>query len=260
LIDTEVVRKRHFPRSPDILQSHERQSHAVLDLHSRRLKAIKIEHLLSLCQKKQPLRLLEVGTGSGGIAHYFGEHPTLDCEVFAVDVLDQRLIKDGFKFALVGDTTLPFKSRSFDIVLSNHVIEHVGDHHAQRHHLIEIHRVLSLDGTCYLATPNRWMVFEPHYNLIFLSWLPDSMRSNYLRLCRKGNNYDCRPFTKKELEGLLKETHFNYENLCTKALRETVKIEPNVSTTASFVSRMPDLILNRLTIVNPTLIYKISKF
>jgi spermidine synthase len=57
----------------------QRQPHAVLDLPSRNCKGLKIE------------RLLEIGTGSGGIAHYFATHPTLHCEVTAVEVVDQAI-------------------------------------------------------------------------------------------------------------------------------------------------------------------------
>ena len=69
-----------------------RQPHAVLDLTSRRLKGLKIERLLDLASRPQPMRMLEIGTGSGGIAHYFGTHPQLRCEVDAVDVHDNRLV------------------------------------------------------------------------------------------------------------------------------------------------------------------------
>lgn len=64
----------------------ERQPHAVLDLPSRDWKALKIERLLDLAHRSQPMRVLEVGTGSGGIARYLATHPTLRCEVTAVDV------------------------------------------------------------------------------------------------------------------------------------------------------------------------------
>src|SRR4249920_1879185 len=123
----------------------QRQPHAVLDLHSRRFKAQKIERLLDLDARPGPLRLLEVGTGSGGIAHYFGTHPSGRFTVEAVDIVDNRLVIDGYRYQSVTDTALPFDDDSFDVVLSNHVIEHVGDATQQRAHLAELKRVLRPD-------------------------------------------------------------------------------------------------------------------
>ena len=48
---------------------NDRLPHAVLDIDSRRKKALKIERLLDLSTETQSVRLLEIGTGSGGIAH-----------------------------------------------------------------------------------------------------------------------------------------------------------------------------------------------
>src|SRR3546814_10899014 len=76
--------------------------------------------------------MLEVGTGTGGVAHYFATHPELDCSVDAVDVVDGRRITEGYSFHLVHGTQLPFADDSFDVVLSNHVIEHVGEQPEQR--------------------------------------------------------------------------------------------------------------------------------
>lgn len=104
----------------------ERSPHAVLDLPSRANKALKIERLLGLEPTATPLRLLEIGTGSGGIAHYFANHSALRCEVTAVDVVDQRLIKEGFDFRLVESIALPFADESFDVVITNHVMRLCG--------------------------------------------------------------------------------------------------------------------------------------
>jgi methylase of polypeptide subunit release factors len=76
-------------------------SHACLELSSRQLKALKIERLLNLQKKSQTLKLLEIGTGAGGIAHYFATHRELNCEVTAVDINDQRQVKNGFLFKKV---------------------------------------------------------------------------------------------------------------------------------------------------------------
>lgn len=72
----------------------ERKGHATTDLSSRSLKALKIERLLNLQNKPNnaPIQLLEVGCGSGGISDYFATHPSLQCEVHAVDVNDNRKV------------------------------------------------------------------------------------------------------------------------------------------------------------------------
>jgi SAM-dependent methyltransferase len=235
-----------------------RQPHAVLDLPSRRLKGLKIERLLALAQRPQPIRMLEVGTGSGGIANYFGAHPDLHCEVDAVDVHDNRLVADGYRFHLVSDTLLPFPDQSFDVVLTNHVIEHVGDAAAQLAHLREICRVLKSDGVGYLAVPNRWMVVEPHYKLAFLSWWPRAWRTPYLRLLGKGLHYDCEPLQMRQLERLLATAGFRYRNLCIEAMRQTFEIERSQSWATRLLRRIPGRVFTPLRRIIPTLIYRIE--
>jgi ubiquinone/menaquinone biosynthesis C-methylase UbiE len=70
--------------------------------------------------------------------------------VEVVDVCDIRLERGGYRFSLAADTKLPFEDASFDVVLSNHVIEHVRDDAA---HISEIRRVLRDGGVGYLAVP-----------------------------------------------------------------------------------------------------------
>jgi SAM-dependent methyltransferase len=234
--------------------------HAVLDLPSRQWKAIKIERLLDLDARPGALRLLEVGTGSGGIAHYFGTHPSGRFEVDAVDVEDSRLVREGFRYTPVTDTRLPFADESFDIVLSNHVIEHVGDQAEQVKHLSELRRVLKSDGIGYLAVPNRWMLVEPHFRLAFLSWLPVPLRSPYLRLARRGRVYDCRPLMVGQIESLLSEAGFDFVQEHGRALRLTYEIErPRALTYRLIWSRLPDALYRGLRRVFPTLIYRLTK-
>jgi SAM-dependent methyltransferase len=236
-----------------------RLPHVAFDLVSRRWKGLKIERLLDLVSRPQPIRLLEVGTGAGGIAHYFGTHEHLCCEVDAVDVHDNRLVTDGYRYHQVYSTQLPFPDQSFDVVLSNHVIEHVGDEQAQRAHRMELRRVLCTDGVGYLAVPNRWMLVEPHYRLAFLSWLPHTWRTSYLRAMGKGQIYDCEPLQMLQLEYLLDHAGFGYLNLCVSALRLTFEIERPDSIGARVLRRIPDGMLKPLERVIPTLIYRISR-
>jgi SAM-dependent methyltransferase len=66
---------------------------------------------------------------------------------------------------------LPFRDRSFDVVFSNSVIEHVGDAARQRAFAKEVARV----GRGYwVQTPNRRFPLEVHLHTPFVHWLPRS--------------------------------------------------------------------------------------
>jgi len=199
----------------------------------------------------------EIGCGSGGIAHYFGTHPDLRCRVSAVDVVDSRKITEGFDFRLVRDTALPFADAYFDVVVTNHVIEHVGDADAQHRHLMEVRRVMKPDGIAYLAVPNRWQLVEPHYRLAFLSWLPHGWRTPYLKWMGRGEYYDCEPLTMTALEALLRRSGFAFENMCVPAMRLMLEIERPGSMLAKVLRAIPDGISQSLRYAIPTLIYKL---
>lgn len=237
----------------------ERKPHAVTDAASRRPKALKIEQLLRLGERPGPLRLLEVGCGSGLIAHYFATHPTLRCAVSAVDVHDNRQIREGYDYQPVQGVQLPFESGSFDAVISNHVIEHVGDAADQIEHLKEIRRVLKADGVAYLAVPNRWMLKEPHYQLNFLSWLPRRLRSPYLRWRGRGEFYDCEPLELRQLERMLDAAGLRYRNVCVEGWRATFRIERPGRWSTRLLDRLPDALLRPLTPIIPTLIYRLER-
>lgn len=237
----------------------DRLPHAVQDLPSRRDKGLKIERLLDLDSQGGHIRMLEVGTGTGGIAHYFATHPELDCTVVAVDVVDGRRIREGYDFHLVQGTKLPFADASFDVVLSNHVIEHVGEHVEQLAHLSELRRVLAPKGVGYLAVPNRWMLVEPHYRLAFLSWWPRAWRTPYLRLMRRGEFYDCEPLQMRQLERMLHAAGFAHRNLCVEAWRVTFEIEKPRAGSTRVLRAIPDACLKLLRPIIPTLIYRIEQ-
>lgn len=248
----------HQPSIPHA-NAAQRLPHAVTDLASRQLKALKIERLLGLRPEDGPLQLLEIGTGSGGIAHYFGTHPTLHCEVTAVDVHDSRQVHAGYDYVAVQDVILPFEDNRFDVVISNHVIEHVGDADAQLTHLREIRRVLKDAGLAYLAVPSRWMLTEPHYRLKFLSWWPRAWRTPYLKLMGKGDFYDCEPLELRQLERMLATAEFRYRNMCVDALRQTFEIEFPGHAFTRVLRKLPDSLWRPLLPIIPTLVYRMER-
>ena len=233
---------------------HLRKPHVVLD--NRNSKAIKIQKIIASERGfRQQDFILEIGTGSGGIAAYFAAQ-NIQFNVQTVDVVDSRVSKEGYQFQLVNGTTLPFEDESFDVVITNHVIEHVGESDAQLHHLCEIKRVLKKDGVSYLAVPNRWMLVEPHYQLIFLSWLPKKYRSKYLKKMRNIDFYDCEPFEKKQLENLFDIVDFSYQNQTIQALKILLQDErENHKFLYYMFLFIPDFVLRVFLGVIPTLIY-----
>ena len=64
---------------------------------------------------------------------------------------------------------LPFGPGSFDVALSNAVIEHVGDEDDQRRFVAEHLRVAP---RAIITTPNRWFPLETHTRALFRHWSP----------------------------------------------------------------------------------------
>lgn len=93
---------------------------------------------------------------------------------------------DG-RATIVGDAQrLPLPDASVDLIICNHVYEHVPD---PQQLFAEIERVLKNDGVCYFGAASRLTVMEPHYRLPFLSWLPKPLAGLYMRLTGKGSHY-----------------------------------------------------------------------
>ncbi|MEX0785886.1 MAG: class I SAM-dependent methyltransferase [Dehalococcoidia bacterium] len=164
-----------------------KQSHATAERRvekARRIESVLTLRLGSLASKD----VLEIGTGAGVIAAHLARASR---SLLSVDVVDER-VATGFDFCLVGSERLPCGSETFDVVVSNHVVEHVDD---QLMHLREIRRVMRPSGVCYLAMPNRFALLEPHFRLPLLSWLPQRLRTPYVRVARRGRRYDVRPLT-----------------------------------------------------------------
>lgn len=236
-----------------------RRPHAVLDRESRVLKARKIAQLTDASLVEHGT-ILEVGCGSGAIAHALASLNPAPGRVSAIDVVDNRLIKDGYDFKLVSSTKLPFADKHFDLVITNHVIEHVGVEHEQLDHLSEIRRVLKDDGLVYLAVPNRWRLVEPHYKLPLLSWFPQTIADTYVRAMGASSHYDCKPLGPFTARRLFSQSRFLSRNITLQALRATLAIEhPNHVMTRLINRHVPDWAIKPGLPLVPTFVFLLSK-
>lgn len=231
-----------------------------LTSNNRINKAVKIEKIISIERTFHANdKILEVGTGSGGIASYFANHNT-PFFVSAVDIIDDRIFKNGYDFKQISGVNLPFSNEEFDVIITNHVIEHVGEIEAQLDHLKEIKRILKKDEIAYLAVPNRWMLIEPHYQHVFLSWLPKKYRSAYLKKIKKINFYDCEPSEKHQIESLFNEVKLNYRNRSIEALRIFLNDEKKQHLFLYYIFLIiPDFFVKFFLGIIPTLMYTLRK-
>lgn len=234
------------------------KSHAILDETSRGFKAKKIDALVHKYAHFGMRAMLEVGSGSGYIAHYFSKMGYGESGTHSVDVVDERQIREGFQFKCVYGTNLPYTDEAFDFIISNHVIEHVGSYDDQVSHIREIYRCLEPGGVLYFAVPNRWSIIEPHYRLPFLSWLPESWSSAYVRFTRRGSHYDCRPLSRRDAESLLSTQGFSFNDATFDAIRLVGEIE-NCSILIKLLTKLPKTLWSTFSFIIPTLIYVCQK-
>ena len=109
---------------------------------------------------------------------------------------------DRAHFLLAEGDRLPLADRSLDVIVFNHIYEHVVDPGAA---VDELHRVLADDGVIYLGLANRLGVVEPHYRLPFLSYLPPPLADRYVRVTGRADRYHERLATRRVLRRLFRE-------------------------------------------------------
>jgi len=106
-------------------------------------------------------RVLDDGCGLGA---YVLELHRRGALAFGLDYERERVIEAQRRtglavFACAAAEHLPYPDASFDVVISNEVIEHVDDDQAA---LLEMARVLKPGGRAVIFCPNRWYPVEQH--------------------------------------------------------------------------------------------------
>ena len=128
-----------------------------------RLNFMRTQHVRQKLEAVRPLadsdKILEVGSGAHGLVFGMGNSFRIGVDPLAVDYkrLFPRLQNTALTVAAIGET-LPFEDASFDVVMSDNVIDH-----AERPLVIvdEIVRVLKPGGLLYFTVN----VHHPFYDL-----------------------------------------------------------------------------------------------
>jgi len=211
-----VTEDRIRPADPYVAASYSQlwaRSHGstfdrLADPALRRRKALKIAAVVAdfVGRPLADLRCLDLGCASGAIAavlaERFGEVVGVDPDRPAVELARQRHERPGLRFEHGTLAELRPALGSFDVVVCNHVYEHV---HDQAGLVESIGAALAPAGCCYFSAGNALMLLEGHYGLPFLSWLPADAASAYLRLAGRGRVYRERHLTLWGLRRLLRD-------------------------------------------------------
>lgn len=105
-----------------------------------------------LAQRARPLAVLDAGCGTGGNSAYLKRYGAVTGVDFAAEALRFARQRPGLRLARASVEALPFADASFDLVLSNDVLCHLGVA-SDRTALREFRRVLRPGGVLYLQLP-----------------------------------------------------------------------------------------------------------
>ena len=225
--------------------------HVDADPDRRALKAEKVARIVQrLTDPPSGGWALDIGCGAGYIAQRLRAQ---GWNTVALDVADFRTVRSCDFITSLAES-LPFPSATFSVVVSNHVIEHVGDAGA---HLSEVHRVMTPRGVAYVATPNRLWVLEPHYKLPLLSWLPQPVADGYVRLLRRGSFYDVFPLTRGALLRRAAHAGLTCKDVTDLAIAEIADVER--SPLARLVSRLPKGFIQWLSWASPSFVFAMRR-
>jgi SAM-dependent methyltransferase len=129
--------------------------------------------------------VLEAGAGIGMYASQIGRRFRAQVECFDIELERVQEAQAETPHAVVAAVeALPYRTASFDTILSHEVLEHVVDDRAAVREMV---RVLKPGGRMVIFVPNRWYPFETHGhywrgtyrfgNTPLINYLPDPFRN-----------------------------------------------------------------------------------
>ena len=141
-----------------------------------------LEYIKQLTKEEKSIRILDFGCGSGQLLTYLrilGYENLTGVDLKSQESLNQVNIMHnnmGFGsdiFFTYDGVSLPFDDSSFDIILSQQVLEHV---HNVEQYFSESKRVLSSGGKMLLEFPHRLVPFDTHTQMWFVHYFPSIVR------------------------------------------------------------------------------------
>ena len=140
-----------------------------------RMRRRRFELFLSLLRKLEGhIEVLDVG-GTQQFWDLMLADDEPDIRVTLLNIGHQPVSPPRFESAIGDARSMPqFAAKSFDVVFSNSVIEHLGDYANQRRMAEEVRRV---GRRYFVQTPNKRFPIEPHFLFPWFQYLPVGTRS-----------------------------------------------------------------------------------
>lgn len=232
-------------------------------LFNEKNRTIKAKKIISIIKDFSKIdieiyKCLEVGCSTGININYFSNYFE---ECIGIDI-DENAVKFGSRhgkknvtFIKCDAMRLPIGDNAMDVVVCNHVYEHVPDSQIL---LDEVFRVLKPGGFCYFAAGNKYSLIEGHYRLPFLSWLPKSIAHKYLQFTKRGTIYYENHLSYFQLKKLIKK--FSIVDYTINVIQHPERFEAqDMIRPGSIIQKIPLFLLKGIFFMIPTYIFILFK-
>lgn len=203
--------------------NHDKSDSFVNKLRRKRFQLIQnsIEKLL---QKGTKFKIIDLGGDVNYWVQLDWQHSNV--ETTLLNLYDNKIdesLKSNFISIKGNALEAPFNDKSFDLVFSNSVIEHVGSYENQSKFADEVRR---LSDKYIVQTPSLWFPLEPHSLIPLFQFIPHSIRAVLIMVFNinyfpKAKTYSealdtsrtTLMFTKKRFKNLFPEADIQVEKL-----------------------------------------------
>lgn len=132
-----------------------------------------VTFMQQVAPNNRPIRILDIG---GTQAYWLNMGLALEpgTEIVLLNLYENEVSAPGFT-SIVGDACnlIDIKDKSFDMVFSNSVIEHLFTKQNQEQMVKEIERV---GKSYFIQTPNKYFPIEPHWVFPLFQFFPFSLK------------------------------------------------------------------------------------